>query len=105
VSLRLAEALHALLAATPEPPSADTDASEILILGQQMATEREGPLELLRALVEADPSLAEQGGELAETLRQRDARWNALLLRAHQELKHRVAAVAQSRRRATNPPR
>jgi hypothetical protein len=99
MSLQLAETLHALLAATPEPPAADTDPSEILVLAQEMAAAREQPLAALAALIEAEPSLREAGGQLAEELRQRDARWAALLLRAHQELKERVAALSQSRRR------
>jgi hypothetical protein len=99
MSVRLVETLHALLAATPEPPGADTDPSEVLLQAQEMASARAGPLAALMALVEAEPALAEQGGELAETLKQRDSRWNALLLRAHQELKQRVAALGHSRRR------
>ncbi len=99
MSVRLAEALHALLAATPEPPGADTDPSEVLIQAQEMAAAREAPLEALAAMVEADPTLRDAGGELAETLKQRDARWAALLLRAHQELRQRVAALGHSRRR------
>jgi hypothetical protein len=99
MTLRLVETLHALLAATPEPPGADTDPSEVLVLAQEMATAREAPLAALAALVENDPGLADKGGELAEQLKQRDARWHALLLRAHQELKQRVAALGHSRRR------
>ncbi len=99
MSVRLAEALRSLLEVTPLPPSADTDPSEILVLGQDMTAARVEPLEALAALVEAEPALAEAGGELLVTLRERDARWAALLLRAHQELKQRVAALGQSRRR------
>jgi hypothetical protein len=99
VSVRLAEALLALLAATPEPPGADTDPSEILVLAQQMAIDREAPLAALAAMVEANPALRDAGGELAETLRQRDTRWVALMVRAHGELRQRIAALGQSRRR------
>ena len=99
MSVRLAETLSALLAATPDPPAADTDPSEILVLAQEMAAAREEPLAELAALIESDPSLADAGGDLAEQLKQRDARWNALLVRAHQELKQRVAAFSHSRRR------
>jgi hypothetical protein len=99
MSVRLVETLHALLAATPEPPGVDTDPSEVLLQAQEMASAREAPLAALMALIEGDPTLAEKGGELADTLRQRDSRWNALLVRAHQELKQRVAALGHSRRR------
>src|SRR5258706_2579531 len=99
MSVGLVEALYALLSATPEPPGADTDPSEVLVQAQAMAAAREAPLAALAAIVEGDPSLAEAGGELAEQLKQRDARWTALLLRAHQELRQRAAALAQSRRR------
>jgi hypothetical protein len=99
MSLRLAEALHALLAVTPEPPPADTDPSEVLVLAQELTAAREAPLAALAALVEADPKLADAGGDLRETLRQRDARWQALLLRAHQEMRQRLAALGHSRRR------
>jgi hypothetical protein len=99
MSVRLVEALHALLAATPEPPGADTDPSEVLTQAQEMAAARVAPLEALAAMIEADPTLADAGGELAEQLKQRDTRWAALLVRAHQELKQRVAAIGQSRRK------
>ena len=99
MSVRLVETLHALLAATPDPPGVDTDPSEVLLQAQAMAAAREEPLAALMALIDANPALAEQGGDLAETLKQPDSRWNALLLRAHQELKQRVAALGHSRRR------
>jgi hypothetical protein len=97
MSTALHEALGALLATTPEPPSADEEPGAIVDRAGRMAEDRAAPFDRLRELVDAGCPLDEPARHLAATLRERDARWSAALARARHLLSDRLVAARRTR--------
>jgi len=90
------EALRDVLVATPEPP-ADADPSDIVNMAQDMADRRAIALGRLQALLSGDAKPGEDCAPLLAEIRDRDARWNAVLTRARDEIVRRAAAVRRVR--------
>lgn len=84
-----ARVLASLVDVTLEPPSADTDAADVLDLAQRMSAERVPLLDELRRVL-TDSALDEECTPLLAVLRERDARWMSRLIRAQHELQQRV---------------
>jgi hypothetical protein len=92
--------LAELLAATPEPPGPDTDATTILEGAEAMAQARQAlitSLGELRVGPAVAPPLCQS---VLEELRGREARWTALLVHARWTLNQQAAASRRRRREA-----
>lgn len=93
--------LSALLAATPEPPEADLDPSEILERAGAALAAREPHVAALRAELPPDTALDAAQRRILDEIRQRDARWEAALSHARHTLGERIVGAQHARRMTT----
>jgi hypothetical protein len=93
------QALLDVLAATPEPPDAQTDPSDVIDLAQQMTETREESLALLQQVMANNGAVEGEGQAVLAEINDRDARWQAALGRARHELTQRMQAARHIRRR------
>ncbi len=93
------QALLDVLAATPDPPDGQTDASDVIALAQQMTEGREESLALLQQLMKNNNAVEGEGQAVLAEINDRDARWQAALDRARHELSQRMQAARHIRRR------
>lgn len=94
---RVQRALDQLLAATPEPPSADADPVQVLELALEVTQAREPHIAAMRAVLGDRDLPAGPATDALSELEGRDARWSAALRRAHHLLGERLAAVRRLR--------
>jgi len=93
------QALLDVLAATPEPPDAQTDPTDVIALAQQMTDGREQSLALLQQVMANNETVEGEGRAILAEINDRDARWQAALDRSRHELGQRMAAARHIRRR------
>jgi hypothetical protein len=97
VSPEVWRALGDLLAATPEPPSADADPVQVLEQALAVTDARERHIVRMRTLLDGQAGLPGAAYDVLAELQGRDARWTAALRRAHHLLADRLQAVRRLR--------
>ena len=90
-------AIDALLAATPEPPAAESDPAEVLQLAERMLAERAVYCSRIDALTGAARAIPATHASQHALLTDRDARWTARLAGARRALADQLSAAHRHR--------
>jgi hypothetical protein len=93
------ETLHALLAATPEPPPLGSDPEVLLSAAKQMMEAR------AEVLASAGTLSGGRDHPIAQQILARQERWTAALTLARGEVAERLQGLARLRSRRTAEPR
>ncbi len=92
------EVLQALWEATPDPPQASSDPSEVIERARQMTEARAAHIAALQKLMAGGLKMDVEQQALMKSVQERDERWAALLQCARNTVAARLTALSRIRR-------